>query len=193
MHYIPILELLMLIFMVLLRSAMLRRHGITVMVFGVTDKTDYVIIPIALFFFYGLASTFFDLSFPNILNNLFLNNTILTICSIAICSVSLVWFGVTLKVFGRSFRVGIDEKTNEKLITNGTFSVSRNPIYLAFITFFIGIFFSYPNILSSVFLVLITMTIHRQIVREEKFLKSHYGNDYEEYCSRVRRYLGKIK
>jgi protein-S-isoprenylcysteine O-methyltransferase Ste14 len=120
---------------------------------------------------------------------MFWRNNILTICAIAVCSVSLVWFGVTLKVFGKSFRVGIDTHTDEKLITNGTFSVSRNPIYLAFIIFFIGIFLSYPNIISSVFLVLIAITIHRQIVREEKFLKDHYGNEYEEYCKKVRRYI----
>jgi protein-S-isoprenylcysteine O-methyltransferase Ste14 len=175
--------------MVLLRSAMLRRHGIKAIVFGVTDKTDYIIIPIVIFFFYGLLSTFFALPFPSVLTNMFWKNNILTICAIAICSVTLVWFGVTLKVFGRSFRVGIDTHTSEKLITSGTFSVSRNPIYLAFITFFIGIFLSYPNIISSVFLVLITITIHRQILREEKFLKDHYGNEYGEYCKKVRRYI----
>jgi protein-S-isoprenylcysteine O-methyltransferase Ste14 len=175
--------------MVLIRSAILRRHGIKAIVFGATDKTDYIIVPIALLFFYGLFSTFFDLPIPSILTNMFWGNSILTICAIAVCSVSLVWFGLTLKVFGRSFRVGIDTHTSEKLITNGTFSVSRNPIYLAFIIFFIGIFLSYPNIISSVFLVLITITIHRQILREEKFLKDHYGNEYEEYSKRVRRYL----
>ncbi|MDR2500992.1 MAG: hypothetical protein LBD37_07940 [Treponema sp.] len=39
------------------------------------------------------------------------------------------------------------------------------------------------------FLVILIITIHRQILREEKFLKKHYGNEYEEYCNQVRRYL----
>ncbi|MDR0305399.1 MAG: hypothetical protein LBI42_01030 [Chitinispirillales bacterium] len=31
--------------------------------------------------------------------------------------------------------------------------------------------------------------IHRQVLREEKFLRKHYGEEYENYCRRVRRYL----
>jgi protein-S-isoprenylcysteine O-methyltransferase Ste14 len=189
MNYIPIFELPLLILLVLMRSAMLGRHSIKVIVFGATDKTDYVIIPIVLFFFHGIVSTVFDLPFPNILKDKFWEINALNICAIVICSVSLIWFGVTLKVFGKSFRVGIDENTNEKLIINGTFSISRNPVYLAFIAFFTGIFLSYPAVISSVFLALIIITIHRQILREEKFLKKHYGKEYEEYCNKVRRYI----
>jgi protein-S-isoprenylcysteine O-methyltransferase Ste14 len=189
MHHIPILELPILILLVLIRAAMLRRHGIKVIVFGVTDKTDFIIVPIVLFFIYALVSTTFNFPFPHILTNIFWENNITTICAIVVCSAGLLWFVVTLKIFGKSFRVGIDENTNDTLITNGTFSISRNPIYLGFITFFMGIFLSYPNIISSVFLVFIVMAVHRQILREEKFLKKRYGVEYEEYCRKVRRYI----
>ena len=111
------------------------------------------------------------------------------IIMVLICTASLIWFGITLNIFGKSFRVGIDENTTEKLITNGTFSISRNPIYLAFMTFFIGFFIVYPNITSSIGLVFIIAMIHRQILREEKFLNNHYGKEYEEYCNKVRRYI----
>jgi protein-S-isoprenylcysteine O-methyltransferase Ste14 len=30
---------------------------------------------------------------------------------------------------------------------------------------------------------------HRQILREEEYPRSHYGQPYSEYCDRVRRYL----
>jgi protein-S-isoprenylcysteine O-methyltransferase Ste14 len=30
---------------------------------------------------------------------------------------------------------------------------------------------------------------HRQVSREEEYLKKHYGQQYLEYCKRVRRYL----
>jgi protein-S-isoprenylcysteine O-methyltransferase Ste14 len=178
MNYVPILELPILILMVLIRSAILKRHGIKAIVFGVTDKTDFIMLPVILFFLYSLLSTIFNWPFPLILINIFWKNNIVVLCAIAICSVSLIWFGVTLKVFGKSFRVGIDPDSNDKLITNGTFSISRNPIYLAFETFFIGIF-----------LALLIIVIHRQILREEKFLEIHYGKEYEEYCNKVRRYL----
>jgi protein-S-isoprenylcysteine O-methyltransferase Ste14 len=33
------------------------------------------------------------------------------------------------------------------------------------------------------------LAIHRQIMREEKFLASHYGAEYDEYRKKARRYL----
>jgi protein-S-isoprenylcysteine O-methyltransferase Ste14 len=189
MEYIPILELLVLITMVLVRSMMLKRHGIKAIVFGVTDKKDYIIIPIVLFFFYGMFSTVFDMPFPAILKKYYWEFSILHLCGAVICTISLIWFGITLKAFGKSFRVGIDEYTKDKLITTGTFSISRNPIYLAFITFFLGVFIAHSNIITSIFLILVSITIHRQILREEEFLKGHYGNEYFKYCKKVRRYI----
>jgi len=187
--YIPILELPLLIIMVLIRSAMLRRRGIKAIVFGVTDKTDYFLVPVILLFFYALLSTFISLPFPKVLIKSFFEMNVLFIISIAVCAISLLWFGITLKVFGKSFRVGIDENTSDNLITSGTFAISRNPIYLGFITFFIGIFIAYSNITTLIFLMFLIIMMHRQIIREEVFLKAHYGNEYEEYCKKVRRYL----
>jgi protein-S-isoprenylcysteine O-methyltransferase Ste14 len=187
--HIPLLELLFLIVMVLIRSMMLRKHGIKAIVFGATDKTDYVIVPVVIFFFYGIFSVVFNLPFPAILKNTFWDIYIFNILAVVICTISIIWFGITLKAFGKSFRVGIDENTKGKLITNGTFAISRNPIYVAFIIFFFGVFMAYPNIPSSVFLILLILTIHRQILREEKFLKNHYGAEFEEYCKKIRRYI----
>jgi len=189
MEFILILELAILITMVLIRSAMLRRQGINTIVFGETDKTDFFIVPIVLCFIYALLAPIINLPLPLIIKTTFWNIDILNYSAIIICTICLIWFAITLKIFGNSFRVGIDESTEEKLITKGTFSISRNPIYLAMIIFFLGIFISYPTIVTTLFLIFITTLIHRQILREEKFLKSHYGKEYAEYCSNVRRYI----
>jgi protein-S-isoprenylcysteine O-methyltransferase Ste14 len=130
-----------------------------------------------------------NLPFPSILTKSFWEIEALYIISIIICTISIIWFGITLKIFGKSFRVGIDENTKEKLITSGTFAISRNPIYLGFIAFFIGILVAYSNILTLMFLPFFTSVIHRQIIREEVFLKKFYGTEYEEYCKKTRRYI----
>ena len=189
MKYIPIMELPVLVVMVLVRAAMLRRRGIKAIVFGETDKTDFVIIPVVVFFFYTLLAAVFNLPLPYILKRYFWESAVLDWIAVIICTASLVWFGITLKVFGNSFRVGIDEKTEDKLITGGTFAFSRNPIYTAFIAFFLGMFLAYPVITIALFLIFLTIMIHRQILREEVFLKNHYKGEYEEYCRRVRRYI----
>ena len=189
MEYILIIELAILIIMILIRSLMLRQNGINAIVFGNTDKTDYFLIPVVLCFFYALISPIFNLPLPLILKNTFWNIDILNYLAIFISTVSLIWFAITLKIFGNSFRVGIDENTQDKLITTGTFALSRNPIYLAFITFFFAVFISYPTIVTLIFLILLIIMIHRQILLEEKFLKNHYKEEYEEYLVNVRRYI----
>jgi protein-S-isoprenylcysteine O-methyltransferase Ste14 len=183
------MELPVLIIMVVFRAVMLRRRGITAIVFGKTDKSDFVLVPIVLFFFYGITSSVVNLPFPGLLKKYFFEIGILNTCAIFICTISLIWFFVTLITFGNSFRVGIDENTNDKLITNGTFGISRNPVYVAFIAFFLGIFLACPNITSIVFLTFLVLAIHRQILREEKFLHEHYGKEYDDYCKHVRRYF----
>ena len=189
MYYIPIIELPVLILLVLIRSLILRRQGINAFVFGVTDKSDFFLVPVILICFYSLLAALFNWPFPDFLKNLFWKNSVQILLAVALCTVSLIWFVLTLKSFGKSFRVGIDTQTKDKLITNGTFAASRNPIYTAFIFFFIGIFLAYPTIMTLFFLVLLIAAIHRQILREEKFLREHYGSEYEEYCKKVRRYL----
>jgi protein-S-isoprenylcysteine O-methyltransferase Ste14 len=190
MQYISLIELLILIGMVLVRASMLRHRGIRAIVFGDTDKTDFLLLPCLLFFLYGLLASVFGFPFPEVLTNFFWEfNIALQICAIAISAISLIWFACTLKTFGESFRVGIDVNTKNSLITRGTFSLSRNPLYLGFLAFFIGIFLAYPNILSAAFMVFLAAFIHRQILREESFLKSHYGQEFAEYRARVRRYI----
>jgi protein-S-isoprenylcysteine O-methyltransferase Ste14 len=189
-QYIPLFELLALIGMVLVRAAMLRRRGIRAIVFGETDKTDLLLLPCLLFFLYGLLSAIFVFPFPKFLIEYFWKtDIIMQIAAITISAIGLVWFACTLKTFGESFRVGIDLRTKNELITGGTFALSRNPLYLGFLAFFTGIFLAYPNILSVSFMVFLAAFVHRQILREESFLREHYGQAFAEYCARVRRYL----
>ena len=69
------------------------------------------------------------------------------------------------------------------------FAISRNPIYVCFLLFFAGFFLIHCNIVIAAAIVLFSLAIHRQILREEKFLASHYGEEYGEYRKKVRRYL----
>ena len=76
------------------------------------------------------------------------------------------------------------------IITSGVFSVSRNPIYLAFCWAVIGI----GLILNSWWVLLgfipasglITVFV---IKREEAYLEAKFGEEYLRYKSRVRRWL----
>jgi len=168
---------------------MLRRRGINAFVFGVTDKSDFLLMPVVAFFFYSILAAVFGLPLPDILKRLLYDSPAAGWIGITVCFASLFWFAFTLKSFGTSFRIGIDETAPDKLVTSGAFAISRNPIYTAFLSFLIGMILIYPNLAACVAFVLFAAAIHRQVLREEKFLRGHYGEEYEEYCRRVRRYL----
>jgi protein-S-isoprenylcysteine O-methyltransferase Ste14 len=95
----------------------------------------------------------------------------------------------SLVSFGKSFRVGIDTDKPGELITAGVFGWSRNPIYVAFAFVLLGEFLIFPNLIPLVYLVVAACLMHRQVLREEQYLKAHYGQAYADYARRVRRYL----
>jgi protein-S-isoprenylcysteine O-methyltransferase Ste14 len=98
----------------------------------------------------------------------------------------LLW---SLVSFGKSFRVGIDAEHPERLITDGIFAFRRNPIYVAFAFILIGQFFIFSNWILFVYICAAIWLFHRQVLLEEEYLKNHYGQEYADYCNRVRRYF----
>jgi protein-S-isoprenylcysteine O-methyltransferase Ste14 len=175
--------------MVQVRTAMLRKRGIRVMVFGQTDISDFLLVPLVLAIAYTVLANTFGLPIWNVLIRPFWNGIASGWAGLALCFISVAGFGYTLACFGDSFRVGIDEIKPDKLITNGMFKFSRNPIYVCFVCFFVGMFIIHRNIIIAVAVVLFTLAIHRQVLREEIFLASYYGLEYELYRKKVRRYL----
>ncbi len=187
--YLSLAAMLLFFFLLGGRALGLRKKGIKAIVFGETDKRDFLLLPIFLIFVYTVAASAFALPIPAVLINSFWVSEGIGWLGLALCLLALVGFAETLKSFGDSFRVGIDEKNPDRLVTSGVFSISRNPIYVCFLLFFFGMLLAHPNIMLVCVLVLLALAIHRQILREEAFLKVHYGKDYEGYCARVRRYL----
>ena len=188
-YIISIVLFVILIIMVQVRAVMLRERGIRVIVFGQTDKSDLFLIPFVLAVIYTALADTTGLPMWHILTRPFWNSTIPGWGGLVLCIAAVTGFAMSLAAFGDSFRVGIDEKKSGELVTTGMFAYSRNPIYLCFITFFIGLFIIHRNIVILVSVVVFALAIHRQILREESFMISHYGEAYKEYCKKVRRYL----
>jgi len=53
----------------------------------------------------------------------------------------------------------------------------------------LGIFLIFPNWVFLLYIFAGMWAFHRQVLREEASLKEIYGEEYIEYCKRVRRYL----
>ena len=106
-----------------------------------------------------------------------------------LCASGILILVLSLVSFGNSFRVGIDVDAPGGLVTTGIFAVSRNPIYVGFFLFLVGQFLVFPNWIPLAYLVGGALLFHRQVLREEDFMRQRYGQEYLEYCGHVRRYL----
>ena len=178
-----------LVVMVLACALMLRKRGIRIIVFGKTDKSDFLLVPFVLAIVYAVLAGAFGFPIWGVLIRPFWDHTAAGWAGLALCFAALIGIALTLVGFGDSFRVGIDESQPDRLVTNGMFAISRNPIYVCFLMFCAGLFLVHHNIAITVAAVLFALTIHRQVIREEKFLATHYGAEYEDYRNSVRRYL----
>jgi protein-S-isoprenylcysteine O-methyltransferase Ste14 len=186
-RYFAALTLVLLVGMVLTRVFLMKRRGINAMHFGRSDKKDFLIPPFAVLYFYIVFAAAFG--FPAVSQQKFFDSEIISWVGVLLCLVGLVLELWSLVSFGRSFRVGIDTDHPDKLVTAGIFRVSRNPIYVGFAFILIGQFLIFANWILLAYLVAATWLFHRQVLREEEYLRTRYGQEYAEYCSRVRRYL----
>ena len=143
--------------------------------------------PFAAFYFYVVFASAFG--FPAVSEQEFFHSEIISWVGVAFCLAGLMFVLWSLVSFGRSFRIGIDTDHPDQLITAGIFGCSRNPIYVAFAFVLIGEFLIFANWILLAYLVAATWLFHRQVLREEEYLRTRYGQEYADYCSRVRRYL----
>jgi protein-S-isoprenylcysteine O-methyltransferase Ste14 len=181
------LTLIVMVGMVIVRVQMLKRHGVAAMQFGKLDRTDFFIPPFALFYFYLVFAHAFG--WPSPAQSVLFESTELGWLGVLFCLAGLAGLAWSLVSFGHSFRVGIDTTTPGGLVTSGVFAFSRNPIYTAFAFILLGEFLIFPNWILLLYLVAAVWLFHRQVLREEEYMKEHYGADYAEYCRKVRRYL----
>ena len=168
--YFQIISLSIFFLIFLGRTVRLKQKGIRVMVIGsgkkgfaaFLEKCFVVLLPIWLLEIF-IHSLRLDIQFlPAVLvRPLFVNQALQTLGAVAIL-VGILVFSLALVAFKSSWRIGIDMKAPGDLITTGIFSASRNPIFLS---------------------------MHFQILQEEKFLIGRYGDSYRGYMRRVNRYI----
>jgi protein-S-isoprenylcysteine O-methyltransferase Ste14 len=81
-------------------------------------------------------------------------------------------------------------KSTTKIVTNGSFRFSRNPLYLSLLLLLFGIavlmlsiwlFFTIP--------ILYILILFKAVKPEESYLTQKFGEDYLEYSAKVRRWV----
>jgi protein-S-isoprenylcysteine O-methyltransferase Ste14 len=177
------------------RTILLYRKGIKVYVIGTSTKKlleiilENILFPVLLLWSIYITITALHINVPAIISNYLINIVWIKYIGIILCYVGLIIFFLALISFGKAWRIGIDEKNSNELITDGIFKYSRNPIFLFMDLYFIGIMLIYPNIIFSIITMCTVIGLHFQIVREEKFLENKFGEEYNEYKKQTRRYI----
>src|SRR5262249_39945130 len=149
--------------------------------------TDFLIPPFAVLYCYLVFAAAFN--GPAVSTHAFFQTEAIAWIGLAFCFAGLLLLLSSLVSFGQSFLVGIVTDHASTVLTTGAFGLGRNLIYVAFAVILLGQFLIFPNGILLTYIGAGTWLFHRQVLREEVFSRTHYGQEYLEYCHRVRRYL----
>jgi len=85
-------------------------------------------------------------------------------------------------------------ETATALVTSGVYAWTRNPMYLGLSILLLGWAIKLGTLspLSGP-LLFIPLIWHVQILPEEHALRMRFGKDYDQYCQRVNRWLGRSR
>ncbi len=196
-EFFPIASFLILIVLISVKIFLLKRKGVSVNQ-GVTNGKEsfrnyyFIFLLIIFLWLFETTKPVFQISIsllPNTITTIIFNSLFLKISGALVLILALVLLTVTLIHFKTSLRFGLNDKQPGKLITTGIFSISRNPFFLSLNLYFVGIALLLPSVFFIGFSVLVVISIHFFILKEEKFMRKVYGVEYENYKQQVRRYF----
>jgi protein-S-isoprenylcysteine O-methyltransferase Ste14 len=76
------------------------------------------------------------------------------------------------------------------LVVTGPYRLTRNPIYLGFTLWYLGITFWVNSMWPLLFLPVVLLVMNRWVIsREEAYLERRFGDAYRSYRASVRRWL----
>ena len=106
-----------------------------------------------------------------------------------------LFFGIALNLVSdrRFHQVGTTVKPFEEsstLLTNGVFSISRNPMYLGFALILVGVAIFLGSLSPLIVLPFFVVLIEKDfIISEEKLLEKTFGKVYLDYKQKVKRWI----
>ena len=191
--YLPIYIILyMLVAFVIPTYRTYKQTGINPITFGKNDNAhDYIgfimKVLIVLLFVAVLTYSMSEKMYSYLVPISYLQTQILTITGLALIHIALVWISIAQFQMSNSWRIGIDEENKTKLVTDGVFLISRNPIFLGMIISVLGLFLIVPNALTFFLTITTYIIIQIQIRLEEEFLQKQHAQDYVNYKLKTKR------
>jgi len=92
----------------------------------------------------------------------------------------MFWRKTTLSPYGKP----------QLLLREGPFRFSRNPIYLALLLIYMGIALLWAQLWAWLLVPVVILLLNFGVIRyEEALLQKHFGDEYVDYCKKVRRWI----
>jgi len=115
---------------------------------------------------------------------------ILQIAGFALIGCAIVLALCSLGLFLAARTTVVPFSTASKLVTWGPYRFTRNPMYLSLILAYLGAVGIFSQVLALFFLALPIILVHKIVIPfEEKRMRGAFGEPYDQYCSKVRRWL----
>lgn len=100
-------------------------------------------------------------------------------------------FGTAVFTMKDNWRAGLAEEDKTQMVTEGIYRISRNPAFLGFNCVYVSILLMFFNPVLLLFSIFAMMMLHLQILQEEKYLPTVFGQQYLDYQKKVCRYIGR--
>ena len=120
----------------------------------------------------------------------FLPATLAVALGVPLVAVAIALFSYSVAQFRAAGTPVPARKPTTVIVRTGPYHFSRNPIYLAFSVFQLGIAISVNSVWLLATLVGAVALIHYVVIpREEQYLERNFGAQYLDYKAAVRRWL----
>jgi protein-S-isoprenylcysteine O-methyltransferase Ste14 len=123
-------------------------------------------------------------------SRIFFYTTTSKIIGSVIILIGLLFNFPALRQFFKTKNTLVTIKPANSLQTTGIYSVSRNPMYISLLLFYIGLSFIIGNWWNLVLLPFLFLIVQEYVIkREEKYLDRRFRQQYSDYKTKVRRWL----
>lgn len=117
-------------------------------------------------------------------------HAIMAILGWLLIGISIVIVTAALSIF-RSRKTGIyPTRPASEIVSSGPYRFTRNPMYVGMTAFYVGLALLMNQLWPLLMLPIAAAILERYVIRrEERYLREAFGEAYEEYCRRVRRWI----
>jgi Phospholipid methyltransferase len=106
----------------------------------------------------------------------------------------LAWGYLQYRLVG-NYRTGIGgggpgfQKPPERIVAQGPYRFTRNPMYLGHLIFMVGLAITFHSWLAVIILAINAWWFHQRVLEDERALEARFGADYLAFKARVKRWI----